>query len=190
VKNTVNMKVLGVVAFLGMGLLLTGCKTAPELTETSALALIQANYDQAPAVGASITVGDLGLKQGLTAKYWKLSKVYPNNRWADYTLTDDGKKVLTLAAGGDVIQWRPEPGNDVHFVVMTVAANHLKGHDIKEIQDDVNGTKSAVFTESVNLDGVPNPLQDIAHNAGNKLSSKRTATFVSDGGAWKLQSIN
>jgi len=74
--------------------------------------------------------------------------------------------------------------------VVTLAANHLKAHDIKEIQDEVGGTKSAVFTESENLDGVPGPLQNIAHNPGNKLSSKKTATFALDGGAWKLQSIN
>jgi len=189
VKNAVNMKVLGVAAFLGIGLLLTGCKTAPELTQANAQAMIQAKYDQTPAVGASITVDDLGLKQGLTAKYWKLTKVYPNNRWADYALTDDGKKALKLLAGGDVIQWRPEQGSDAHFVAITVAANHLKARDVKDPQDEVGGTKSVVFTESVNLDGVPNPLQDIAHNPGNKLSSKKTATFALDGGAWKLQSI-
>jgi len=47
-----------------------------------------------------------------------------------------------------------------------------------------------VFSEAVSLDGVPAALADIAHNPGNKLSTKKTATFVVDGGAWKLQSIN
>jgi hypothetical protein len=36
---------------------------------------------------------------------------------------------------------------------------------------------------------VPAPLQEIAHNPGNKLSGKKTATFSLDGGAWKLASI-
>jgi hypothetical protein len=56
--------------FLGAGLLLTGCKTAPELTQANAQALIQAKYDQTPAVGANIAVSELGLAQGVTAKYW------------------------------------------------------------------------------------------------------------------------
>ncbi|MGA2169127.1 MAG: hypothetical protein ABSG62_13025 [Terracidiphilus sp.] len=191
-KNAVNMKVLGVVALLGTGLLLTGCKPAPDLTETSALAMIQAKYDQMPAAGVNITVDDLGMRQGIAAKYWERTKVYPNKFWADFTLTPEGKKAFKLPKGGDVIQWRPDSLSDTHFsvVVVTLAANHLKAHDIKEIQDEVGGTKSAVFTESENLDGVPGPLQNIAHNPGNKLSSKKTATFALDGGAWKLQSIN
>ena len=44
---------------------------------------------------------------------------------------------------------------------------------MKDPQDEVGGTKSVVFTEAVNLDGVPDALQDIAHNPGNKLSTKR-----------------
>jgi hypothetical protein len=36
---------------------------------------------------------------------------------------------------------------------------------------------------------VPEPLQRIAHNPGNKLSSLRQATFVLTNGAWTLQSI-
>ena len=191
-KNAVNMKVLGVVALLGTGLLLSGCKPAPDLTETSALAMIQAKYDQMPAAGVNITVDDLGMRQGIAAKYWERTKVYPNKFWADFTLTPEGKKALSLPKGGDVIQWRPDSLSDTHFsvVVVTVAANHMKAHDIKELQDEVGGTKSTVFTESQNLDGVPGPLQNIAHNPGNKLSSKKTATFALDGGAWKLQSIN
>jgi hypothetical protein len=70
-----------------------------------------------------------------------------------------------------------------------VAANHLRAHDVKDPQDDAGG-KGASFTEAVNLDGVPGPLQDIAHNPGNQLSYKRQAEFALDGGAWKLVSIN
>ena len=93
---------------------------------------------------------------------------------------------------GDTIQWRPESPDDKNFsvVVTTVAKNHLKAHDVKDPQDEVGGTKSAVFNEAVDLTGVPPALQDMAHNPGNRLSTKRTATFAVDGGAWKLQSIN
>ena len=75
-------------------------------------------------------------------------------------------------------------------VVTTTVANHLKAKDIKEITDEVGGTKGASFTEAISLDGVPDGLQGIAHNPGNKLSTKKQASFVLDGGAWKLQSIN
>ena len=42
--------------------------------------------------------------------------------------------------------------------------------------------KSAKFNETLNLDGVPQPLVDLAHNAGNKLSSRKTANFSYEGG--------
>jgi len=182
-------------AFLGTSLLLTGCKSAPELTATDAQALIQASYDQAAPAGATIVVDDLGMRQGATAKYWTRTKVYPNKFWADFTLTDDGKKALTLPNGGDVIQWRPDSATDTHFsiTVVTATANHLKAHDINNIQDEtvpgVETAKGAAYTEGVNLDGVPGPLQDIAHNPGNKLSTKRHADFSLESGAWKLHSV-
>ena len=191
-KNAVKIGVFGVLAFLGAGLLLTGCKSAPELTQANALALIQAKYDQTPPVGANIAVGDLGMRQGVTDRYWDRTTVYPNRFWADFTLTPEGKKALKLPKGGEVIQWRPENAGDNGYsiVVVTAAANHLKARDIKEIQDETGGGKGADFTESIVWDGVPGPLQDIAHNPGNKLSAKRHAEFVLDGGAWKLQGIN
>jgi hypothetical protein len=187
-----NLKVFAAMAVLGSGLVLNGCKSAPELTAAEAQTLIQAKYDQDPAIGAPITVTDLGMRQGVTAKYWDRSKPYPNKFWADFKLSDAGKKVLKLSNGGDTIEWRPESLDDKKFsvVVTSVATNHLKAHDVKDPQDEVGGTKSAVFTEAVSLDGVPAPLQDIAHDPGNKLSTKRTATFTLDGGAWKLSSIN
>jgi hypothetical protein len=143
-------------------------------------------------VGANIAVGDLGMRQGVTARYWDRTTVYPNRFWADFTLTPEGKKALKLPKGGEVIQWRPENAGDNGYsiVVVTAAANHLKARDIKEIQDETGGGKGADFTESIIWDGVPGPLQDIAHNPGNKLSAKRHAEFVLDGGAWKLQGIN
>jgi len=190
VKN--SLKVLGVAALLGAGMLITSCKSAPELSAANAQALIQAKYDASPSVGAAITVDDLGMREGVTAKYWDRSKAYPNKFWADFKLTPDGKKVVTAAGGGDEIQWRPQSPDDKTFtvVVTAVATNHLKAKDVQDPQDEVGGTKSAVFTEAVSLDGVPGPLQDIAHNPGNKLSTKRTATFAVDSGAWKLESIN
>ena len=99
---------------------------------------------------------------------------------------------MTVAGGGDIIQWRPESAEDKNFSVMltTVATNHLKARNVADPQDEGSGTKTSVFTETVNLDGIPSPLQDMAHAAGNRLSSKKTATFALDGGAWKLQSIN
>ena len=132
------------------------------------------------------------MRQGATAKYWDRTKVYPNKYWADFVLTPEGKKAMTLAGGGDTIQWRPQSPDDKTFsvVVTTVATNHLKAKDVKDPQDEVGGTKSVVYTEAVSLDGAPSALADIAHNPGNKLSTKRTATFSLDGGAWKLESIN
>jgi hypothetical protein len=127
---------------------------------------------------------------GITAKYWTRTTIYPNKIWADFTLTADGKKAIKLSNGGDVIQWRPETADDKQYalVMTTVVANHLKAHDLAAIQDDPGG-KGVSFTESVDLTGVPAPLQNIAHNPGNKLSTQRQAEFVLADGAWKLQSI-
>ncbi len=190
VKNAAKLRMIGVLAFLGAGLLIAGCKSAPDLTQAQALTMIQAKYDQAPAQPVSITVDDTGMQQGLTAKYWLGTKRYPNGYWADFTITPDGKKVLKQASGGDVIQWRPDNPTDPNFVIViqTVATNHLKARDVGEIQS-VGDTRTASFTEDVNLDGIPQPLADIAHNPGNKLSALRQATFVLTNGAWSLQSI-
>ena len=189
-KNLWN--VLGAAALVGAGMLLAGCKSAPELTSAEAQALIQAKYDAMPAAGAAVTVDDLGMREGVTAKYWDRSKAYPNKYWADFKLTPEGKKAVALPGGGDEIDWRPQSMDDKTFsvVMTTVAANHLKAKSVADPQDLVGGTKSAMFTEAQSLDGVPGPLSDIAHNPGNKLSTKRTATFTLDGGAWKLTSIN
>jgi len=194
VKNAVKMHVLGV-AFVAAGLLFTGCKTAPELTQANALAMIQAKYDATPAVGVSVTVNHLGLSQGIIAKLWTLTKVYPNKFWADYTLTADGKKSVKLPGGGEVIQWRPENADDKGYsvVILTAVANHLKAHDLKDLQDEVlpgvATAKGAGFTEAQNLDGVVDGLQQIAHNPGNKLSTKRQADFSLEDNVWKLHSI-
>jgi hypothetical protein len=99
---------------------------------------------------------------------------------------------VTLPGGGDVIQWRPESANDINYslILTTVATDHLKARDVKDPQDEVAGTKTAVYSEAVSLSGVPAPLAAIAHNPGNKLSTKKTATFVLGGGGWVLQSTN
>jgi hypothetical protein len=202
VKKSLNLTSLLCLALLLSGLavsgmVLSGCKTAPDLTEASAQALIQAKYDAQPPAGVNVRVDDPGMLQGINAKYWTRTKMYPNKFWADFTLTADGKKALKLPGGGEVIQWRPDSAEDKNYSVMvvTVAANHLKAHDVTNLRDEVvpgvTGTaKVADYSESVSMDGVPAPLAAIAHNPGNKLSSKHTANFALDNGAWKLFSTN
>jgi hypothetical protein len=184
-------KAFGAAAILGAGLWLAGCKSAPELTATEAQSLIQARYDQSPAVPVTIRIDDLGMQQGVTAKYWDRSKAYPNKFWADFKLSDAGKKAVKLANGGDTIEWRPDSTEDKSFslLVTSVATNHLKARDVKDPQDD-GANKTVSFNEAVSFDGLPAPLVAIAHNPGNKLSTHRTATFTLDGGAWKLQSVD
>jgi len=176
---------------MGVGMVGAGCKSAPELTQAQALAMIQTKYDATPAVGANIVVNNDGMVQGATAKYWNRTTIYPNKYWADFTITPEGKKVVKQVAGGDVIKWRPDSPTDTKYsiVLVPVAANHLKARDIKDIQT-VGETKTVTFTEGVDLTGVPDVLVGIAHNPGNMLTTTRTAEFVLDGGAWKLQSIN
>lgn len=191
-KSMAKMQALVAFGILGAGLVLAGCKAAPQLSKDQALALIQAKYDATPAAPFTIAVNDLGMQEGVTAKYWAGMKRYPNGYWGDFKLTPDGKKVLVLVNGGDTIEWRPEGPKDDHYMVAvaTVTSNHLKAKDIGDIQDQTGGTKMADYTEEVVLAGVPDPLQGIAHNPGNQLSSKRTATFVLNNGAWTLQSID
>ncbi len=114
----------------------------------------------------------------------------PTSTGQTLPLTPEGKKVVKLTGGGDVIKWRPDSPTDNKYsiVLVTVAANHLKARDIKDIQD-VGKTKTVTFTEGVDLTGVPDLLVNIAHNPGNQLSTTRQADFTLDGDAWKLQSI-
>jgi hypothetical protein len=165
------------------------------LTQAQAQALIQARYDQTPAVGADITVTEQGLGQGVADGYWVRTKLYPNQFWADFTLTPEGKKVVKLPGGGDVIQWRPDSAANKNFLVIvtTVAASHLRARDLKDVQDEtlpgVSTAEGVEYREAVNLDGVPEPLVNIAHNLGNQLSIRRMADFALENGAWKLHSI-
>lgn len=190
-----NWKTLGVL-FLGVSsFVVAGCKSAPDLTPTQALALVQAKYDQMALTGTNILVNDAGMRAGATGKLWDRTKVYPNKLWADFKLTPDGKKAVVLPGGGDTIEWRPASLEDKNYtvVVTTVASNHLRAHDMSDLQDEMlagSGTaKQGKYTEGVNLTGVPQLLQDIAHNPGNKLSTKKQADFALLNGTWTLQSI-
>jgi hypothetical protein len=195
VRNRLHWNVLGAIALLGAGMGFTGCKSAPDLTQTQALALIQADYDHGQPQGISIQVNNDGMVQGALAKYWNRTTIYPNKYWADFKLTDDGKKVVKLPAGGDTIQWRPDSMDDKNYTVrmITVQANHLRAHDMGDISDEMvagaDTAKGATFTEGVELTGVPDLLQQIAHNPGNKLSARRHADFALVNGAWTVHSI-
>jgi len=190
VKSVRKLQKLGAMALLGVGLAVAGCKSAPPLSQADALKMIQANYDQAQPANTDIVVNDLGMRQGVTAKYWEGTKKYPNGYWADFKLTPEGKKLVKLASGGDTIEWRPESPNDPHYSVTmtTVAGNRLKARDVQDIED-VADTKTAGFTEDVDLSSLPDALQGIAHNPGNQLSTHRSATFVQSDGGWKLKSV-
>ena len=193
-KNVLNLKIFAALVLVA-GLFVAGCKSAPDLTQANAVALIQAKYDAAPAAGVNISLGDQGMGAGVIAKYWVETKRYPNGYWGDFTLTPDGKKAVKLPGGGDVIQWRPETAQDPHYavVITSVVATHLKAKEMGDIQDEtvpgVSTAKGATYSEAVDLDGLPGPLVDMAHNPGNKLSTKRQADFSYEDGAWKLHSI-
>ncbi len=195
VRDGVKLQALGAMALLGAGLLFAGCKSEPPLTAAQAQAMIQAKYDQTPPAPVTVSVTDLGMRQGITEGYWNRTKVYPNGLWADFTLTPDGKKVLKLSGGGDVIEWRPENQNDTEYsiVVTTAVANHLKALNVRNVQDEVlpgfSKAKGADYDEGVDLTGVPAPLVQIASNPGNQLSTQRHADFALVNGAWKLQSF-
>ncbi len=189
-KNSVKLQALGTLVLVCAGWGLAGCKSAPELTKDQALEMIQTNESQAPAAPIAITVNDTGMQQGVGAKYWLETKRYPNGYWGDFTLTPDGKKVIKLTDGGDVMRWRPDSPTDPHFVIVvnTIAANHPKVSNVGDVQT-VGDTRTVSFTENTNFDGVPDALQNIAHNPGNQLSTSRVATFVLTNGAWTLRSM-
>lgn len=194
-KNRLQVKVLGAVVLLGAGMVVAGCKSAPDLTQAQALSLIQADYDHGQPQAISIQVNNDGMVQGALAKYWSRTTIYPNKYWADFKLTDDGKKVVALPSGGDKIEWRPASldDKDYSYRMVTVQQNHLHARDVGDISDEmvpgVDTAKGADFMEGVDLTGVPDTLQQIAHNPGNRLSAKRHATFALVNGAWTVHSI-
>ena len=191
-KNPGKMQALLALALLGASLAAAGCKSAPPLTKEQATALIQAKYDAEAAAPITIFVNDTGMQEGVNAKYWVGLRRYPNGYWADFKLTPEGQKVLQLAGGGDTIQWRPLQLQDPHYgiTINTVSKNHLKADDVGDPQDAAGNTKIVTFDEDVVWTGIPDPLQGIAHNPGNTLSTPRTAMFALQNGAWTLQSIN
>jgi hypothetical protein len=187
-----NRKFFVAIALLGASLVgVSGCKSAPELPLADAQKLIQAKLDAQPAAGVEITVNDQGMQMGANSKLWTRTKVYPNRYWADFTLTDDGKKQIKLASGKDGIEWRPESLEDKTFslVITSAVQTHLKAKNVQSAQDVGSTGKTVEYTEVVGLEGISPALQEIAHTPGNKLSTKKTASFVLDGGTWKLDSI-
>lgn len=175
-----------------LGVLVAGCAMKPKLTSQQALTLIQAQYDQQPPVSAVIFVNDDGMKAGVVAKYWDRSKAYSNKYWADFKLTDAGKKVIKLPDGGDTIAWHPESATDTKYVITLspVVANHLKAASASDPQNGVNAqTETVIYDEVASLQGAPPPVQEMARDSHTKVSTQRTATFVLENGEWKLQSI-
>jgi hypothetical protein len=186
---------VGMVGLLAVGMALAGCKSAPDLSKSQALALIQADYDHGTPQPVSIQVNNDGMVQGAQAKYWNRTTIYPNKYWADFKLTDEGKKVVTLPNGGDKIEWRPDSADDTKYTyrLLTAQVNHFKAREVGDIADEmiagVDTAKGADFIEGVDLTGVPDLLQQIAHSPGNRLSAKRHADFALVNGAWTVHSI-
>ena len=148
--------------------------------------MIQAKYDQTPGTPFDITVDDRGMQQGVNANYWVGTKRYPNGYWADFTLTPEGKKVLKLATGGDVIQWRPDSPSDSHFaiVVVPLVPSHLKARDLGDVQN-LGDNKTVMFTEDVTLDGMPDALQE--HRAQPRQQIEHEAHGYLYAGQWSLE---
>ena len=193
-KNAVKLQIAGAMAVVSAGLILAGCKSAPPLTETQAQTMIQAKYDQTAATPITINLTDPGVVQGVTDKYWNRTKVYPNGLWADFTLTPDGKKLITVPGGGDVIQWRPMTMGDKNYSVNlnTVTDSHLRVSNVRNIQSEaVPGASKGMgcdYDEVVDFSGIPAPLAAIGHNPGNQISMQRHADFALVNSAWVLKS--
>jgi hypothetical protein len=194
VKNAVKIQTLAALVLLGAGGFLAGCKSAPDLTQDQAKTMIQAKYDKDPGTVFNIAVNDTGMQQGVHANYWLGVKRYPNGYWADFKLTPDGVKVVKLASGGDTIQWRPDgPTTDPKYsnytvIVVPLAPSKLKMRNPGDVQT-IADTRTVTYMEDVDVSNLPAPLQAIADNPANKLSTKRMATFTLENGAWTLQSI-
>ncbi len=189
-KNAGKIQTLAALVLLGAGGFLAGCKSAPDLTQDQAKAMIQAKYDKDPGTVFNIAVNDTGMQQGVHANYWLGVKRYPNGYWGDFKLTPDGVKVVKLQNGGDTIQWRPEGPNDPNYTIIVVplVPSKLKMRNPGDVET-VADTRTVTYMEDVDLSNLPAPLQAIAENPSNKLSTKRMATFTLANGAWTLESI-
>lgn len=189
-KNAGKIQTLAVLVLLGAAGFLAGCKSAPDLTQDQAKAMIQAKYDKDPGTVFNIAVNDAGMQQGVNAKYWLGVKRYPNGYWGDFKLTPDGVKIVKLQNGGDTIQWRPEGPNDPNYTIIVVplVPSKLKMRNPGDVET-VADTRTVTYMEDVDLSNLPAPLQAIADNPSNKLSTKRMATFTLANGAWTLESI-
>ena len=193
-KSVMKFQVWGALLLLGAGLAMSGCKSTPPLSQEDAQKLIQAYNDQQPLIPVHIYVDYTGLKQGVDAKYWKVSKQFPANKyWGDLDLTDAGKKAYKLEDGTTTIHWRPDEQNKGHFYVDTVQTMHPKISEVSEPQDDLvpgaDTAKSCKFTSTANLDGMSDTVKQMAHDTGNILVGRHTAEFVLDGGTWKVHAI-
>jgi hypothetical protein len=190
VKNAVKIQALAALVLLGAGGFLAGCKQAPNLTQDQAKAMIQAKYDKDPGTVFNIAVDDVGMQKGVHANYWLGVKRYPNGYWGDFKLTPDGVKVVKLQSGGDTIQWRPDGPKDSNYtiIVIPLVTSKLKTRSIGDVQTIVD-TRTVTYIEDVDLSGLPAPLQGIAQNPFNKLSTQRVATFTLVDGAWTLKSV-
>lgn len=190
VKNAVKIQRLAALVLLGAGGFLAGCKSAPELTQDQAKTMIQAKYDKDAGTIFNIAVDDRGMQQGVHANYWVGVKRYPNGYWGDFKLTPEGMKVVKLQSGGDTIQWRPDGPNEPTYtiVVVPLTTTKLKTRNIGDVQT-LADSRTVTYMEDVDLSSLPAPLQSIAQNPGNKLSTQRVATFTLVNGAWTLQSI-
>lgn len=194
-RKTLQRRSLAGIAVLCAGITLAGCKSAPELTDTQALSLVQAKYDQTPPAAVTLVVDDLGMREGAEAKLWDRTKVYPNKFWADFKLTEDGKKSVKLTSGGDVIEWRPASAQDTNYsITMTVMpTEHLKAVNLENLQDEmidgVATAKGADYSEVVELTGLPDAIQQIGRNPVNRLSARRHADFALENDKWELHGI-
>jgi len=194
VKSVRKVQFWGAVLIAVTGLATTGCKSTPPLSQDDAQKLIQAYYDQQPPEPVHIYVDYTGLKQGVDAKYWKVTHSYAANKnWGDLDLTDEGKKTFKLEDGSSTIHWRPDDQNKGHFYITTVQATHPKISEVGEPQDDVvpgvDTAKSCKFTRTDNLEGMPDTAKQMAHDVGNSLTQRHTADFALEGGAWKVHAI-
>jgi hypothetical protein len=190
VKNAVKIQTLAALVLLGAGGFLAGCKSVPELTQDQAKTMIQAKYDKDPGTVFNIAVDDVGMQKGVHANYWLGVKRYPNGYWGDFKLTPDGVKVVKLPSGGDTILWHPDTPKDPRYsiIVIPLVTSKLKVRSPGDVQM-LADNRTVTFMEDVDLSSLPAPLQGIAQNPFNKLSTQRVATFTLVDGAWTLKSI-